>query len=147
MATGLACTQSVPRADYELAFELMRTSGRNAAIVVFPVGHGQCSWAIGNFERVCALDQVDGKGDTKKENPTYRLLDFPNDQWFRFRLGVERGRIRGWRDDEEVLNIPTEGHTFTLWSGYDGARPLGLVVARFTEVRFRNIQVRRVGQE
>ena len=145
-AVGITCERSIPLSDYEIRFEAMRTHGTQyAAALVFPVGSAHCLWAVGNQTINFGLDQVDGKRDTEIANPANRHYQIADGRWYRFTLRVERARIRAWIDIETIIDVPTFGHTFSVWEGYRELRPLGFLVGAGTGARVRDLRLRRLG--
>ena len=145
LAAGVAYEGRIPRLGYEVTFKMMRVDGEgNAGSLAFPIGDQSCAWSIGNVVQSCGLDVVDGKGDREPENPTYRMYDFINGQWYPCRLRVERDRVQAWIGDERVVDFAPEGHQLELWGAYAALRPLGFYAARFTRAKVRDIRLQRL---
>ncbi|NQT85439.1 DUF1080 domain-containing protein, partial [bacterium] len=142
-AAGVARTDLLARVDYEVTFEAMRAKGRwKAGALVFPVGNSSCLWNIGNYGKSCGFDQVNGKDDNDKGNPTFGTFDLTNGQWYRFHLRVAGGRVQGSIDGKTVIDLPTPAHRFTLWHGFTPVAPLGFVTDADTIAKVRKVMFR-----
>jgi hypothetical protein len=144
--TGIAWTRQFPTGDYEVAFEAMRTKGgNNFASTLFPVGTEHVCLSVAGWDgRVVALHWVDGKPGV--DNITTRRMNFENGRWYLVRVRVTRNRVEAWIDRDRMIDIPREGHTFTLDHPTAVLKPFGLSTAYSTGV-LRNIRLRRLAEE
>ena len=47
-------------------------------------------------------------------NKTAQRIRFENNRWYTVRVRVTADRVRGWIDDEEILDLSTMGRRLTL---------------------------------
>jgi hypothetical protein len=104
--TGITATRKdLPKVDYELTYEAMRTSGGDFfAAATFPVGDAYITLVNGGWGGfVTGLSSLDGMDAS--ENETTRTIKYANDTWYRFRVRVTADAIRCWVDDKEVIKV------------------------------------------
>jgi serine/threonine protein kinase len=139
-ATGIVCTQDVPRMDYDLSFDVMCTKGGDlAASPIFPVGAAFTMLSI-KTGRGLGL----GFDQASVRKPAFEPHAIASNRWHSVQLKVRRDRLTIWLDGRAVLDTPTGGVKFGHWAGYDPAHPVGFVTVYSTEARLRNIRLRRV---
>jgi len=144
--TGLAWTRAFPKEKYELAYEAKRVEGSSAfGTVVFPVGKEHVTLTVGGWDgTVVSLHLVDGKAGL--DNATAKRLTFENDKWYRVRLRVTKTSVQAWIEDDQVVDLATAGHIFSL-DGSSAARvPLGFSSYGATKAALRNVRFRRLGE-
>jgi len=145
--TGVACTQTVPSADHEVALEAKAVGGEgDFCVITFPIGASHCALALGIADgpgRV-GLHKVDGR--SAGSNATTARYTFAKGQWHRVRLRVSRQKIEAWVNDDRIISFPMATHTLDAGPAYGLARPLALS-AHSTASAFRNIRLRRLGPE
>lgn len=141
--TGIGTQHEVPRDNYEVALEAMRIEGHDFFCgLTFPVGEEPCTLIIGGWGgTVVGLSNVDHYAAA--ENETTQGMGFENDRWYRIRLRVTPERIAAWIDDEPVVDLEREGHTFSVWWEQEPARPLGIATWE-TGAALRNIRIRAI---
>ena len=127
-------TRTLPKANYELAFEAMRVEGTgDMATVVFAVGPCRCAFRVGaDDSKVAWLSNVDGSASRVAGAPG---LD--NGQWHKVRLRVTDAKVEAWVGDHQVVDQPRIGHSFEL-AGVEGVAPLSLC-SKAMKVAWRNI--------
>lgn len=104
--TGVTTTRTdLPRIDYELTYEAMRTAGEDFfAAATFPVGDSYITLVNGGWGgHVTGLSSLDGMDAS--ENETTRTIKYENNTWYRFRVRVTNEVIRCWVGDREVAAI------------------------------------------
>ena len=140
--TGVVCSKQVPATNYEIALEAMRERGAaDFCNLVFPVGESHCALTLGGYVTMAGLDQVDGQ--PFNENEATRNLAYQQGQWYRVLVRVTEARIEAWVGGEKVIDVPREGHQYTLREDYRPLSPVGVSTWDTTGV-LRSIQVRRL---
>ena len=115
--TGVTWTGAFPKSNYEVRFEAVRIEGNDFfASLTFPVGDSFCTWVTGGWGGdIVGLSSLDGWDASDNETRTY--LDFEKRRWYAFRLQVTPGRITGWIDDKQIVNVEILGRTVGLRYG------------------------------
>ncbi len=138
--TGVACLKKVPTTDYEIALEAMRETGAaDFCNLIFPVGESHCALTLGGYVTMAGLDQVDGQPFNENEATT-RLAYQPR-EWYRILVRVTEARIEAWVGGEKVIDVPRQGHQYSLRADYRPLAPVGVSTWDTTGM-LRNIQVR-----
>ncbi|MHB1557771.1 MAG: 3-keto-disaccharide hydrolase [Isosphaeraceae bacterium] len=104
--TGVTTTRTdLPKTDYELTYEAMRTAGEDFfAAATFPVGDSYITLVNGGWGgHVTGLSSLDGMDAS--ENETTHTIKYENNTWYRFRVRVTGEVIRCWVGDREVAAI------------------------------------------
>ncbi|MEA1951333.1 MAG: DUF1080 domain-containing protein [Planctomycetota bacterium] len=148
--TGIVFTGKPPRMNYEISLEGRRLDGSDFfATTTFPIGKSYCSLVVGGWGgTVVGLSNVDfyDAGD----NITTRFVDLKTKQWYRVRIRVSKARIEAWIDDEQVVDLPTEGHKFGVRFEVDLCKPLGIASwcssAELRKIRIRNLKPKEVAE-
>jgi len=141
-STSISWTGSMPRTNYEIRLEAMRTAGPGCIFhLVFPVGNSRSLLLVGADGTLVALDPVDGL-DYKK-NITKRSMTFEDDRWYRIRLRVTRAEIAVWIDNNKMIDLPLERHRVDIPEEWRVLQPLGLGTWKSAST-FRNIAMRRL---
>ncbi|MBP7934675.1 MAG: DUF1080 domain-containing protein [Phycisphaerae bacterium] len=143
LQTGVGWNGQVPRDDYEVSLEAMRTDGNDFFCgLTFPVGNEPCTWIIGGWGgSVVGLSNVDN--DAAVENVTTQGMTFENNRWYKIRLRVTTSRIDAWIDDKQMIDLERGEHKFSVWWEQEPARPLG-IAAWDTGAALRNIRLKRL---
>ena len=145
-ATGIAWEGGFPTSDYEVRLNAMRVAGAGTfCTMVIPIGRAACQLGVGGWNgNVVALSLVDDRyGD---QNMTARRMTFDPGRWYAVRLRVTDARVEAWIDDKKMIDLARAGHTFSLWSAYDSARPFG-ITSWETTAALQDIQMRRLKPE
>jgi hypothetical protein len=139
--TGVTWSGDVLRNNYELSLEGKKLEGSDFfCTTTFPVGDDPCSLVVGGWGGgVVGLSNVDFHHAL--DNPTMKIMEFAEGQWYRVRIRVTDAAIAAWIDDEQVVNQPRKGHKFGIRSECDLCRPLGICTWE-TKGAVRNIKVR-----
>lgn len=143
--TGIACTAPLPAEDYEIALEATREAGgSDFCNLVFPVGDAYAALTMGGYGTLTGLDQVDGQPFNR--NATTRTVRYQRRQWYRVLLRVTKTRVQASVGGETIIDVPRDGHTFTLRESYAPLKPLGISTWNTTS-GIRNVQIRRIRGE
>jgi hypothetical protein len=115
--TGVTFTGAFPKSNYEVRFEGARIDGNDFfASLTFPVGDSFCTWVTGGWGGdIVGLSSLDGWDASDNETRTY--FDFEKGRWYAFRLQVTPGRITGWIDDKQIVNVEITGRKVALRPG------------------------------
>ena len=142
--TGVTSTRAdLPRTDYELTFEAMRTSGVDFfAAATFPVGPSYITLVNGGWGgNVTGLSSLNGSDAS--ENPTNTYVKYANDTWYRFRVRVTDGAIRCWVDDKPIVAADTRGIEVGTRLETRPSQPLGFATWE-SGGALRKVEVRRL---
>lgn len=144
--TGVTWTGDVPKTNYELTLEGKRLDGNDFfATTTFPVGDAHCSFVTGGWAgTVVGLSSVDFYDAS--DNVTTNFYDFKSNQWYRFRIRVSDAKIEAWIGDEKMVDLPTEGHKFSIRWEVDLSKPLG-ITSWCTKGGIRDIRIRKLKPE
>jgi hypothetical protein len=140
---GVTYTREFPRIDYEVALEAMRVEGTDFFCgMTFPVGDAPCSLIVGGWGGgVVGLSSIDGFDAS--ENDTTRYREFESGKWYRVRLRVTAQRITAWIGEEQIVDVETEGKSFSVRPEVLRSRPFGLcswqTTAAIRDVRVRSL--------
>ena len=140
LATGIRWTGAFPRNHYEVSLETRRTKGSDFFCgITFPVDDSYLSLVIGGWGGgVTGLSNIDNMAAV--ENETTGYLEVKDNQWYQVRLQVTPERIRAWVDQEEILDLTTKGHKFSIWWEQEPVRPFG-IANWYTASEVRNIRL------
>jgi hypothetical protein len=141
---------TLPRTNYEIKLEAMRTDGPGCVChVVFPVGDSYCLLNVGGVAgegkegTIVALDRVDSYTSVDKDNPTTRPMTFEDNRWYRILLRVTPTGISVLIDGDYITGLSLTEHEVGLPPPWIILRPLGLGNWESASA-FRNIAVRRL---
>jgi hypothetical protein len=126
LQTGIGWNGHMPRDNYEVTLEAMRTDGSDFFCgLTFPVGEEPCTWIVGGWGgSVVGLSNIDGSAAV--ENETTRGMSFESNRWYKLRLRVTTSRIDAWIDDKQVIDLERGEHKFSVWWEQSPAKPLGM---------------------
>jgi hypothetical protein len=145
--TGVAWNGGeLPKVDYELAFEGMRTKGVDFfCTTTFPVGDSWCSFVVGGWAgTVVGLSSIDYYDAS--DNTTTGFMSFKDKQWYRIRVRVTKNKIQAWIDDEKKVDFTTTDHKISIRFECDPCKPLG-ISSWCTEGRIRDVRLRKLKAE
>jgi hypothetical protein len=140
--TGITTTRKdLPRTDYELTYEAMRTAGGDFfAAATFPVGDSCITLVNGGWGGfVTGLSSLNGMDAS--ENETTRTIKYENGKWYRFRVRVTADVIRCWVDDKEVIAVEHKEKHVRTRVEVRANEPLGFATWK-TGGALRKIEVR-----
>lgn len=136
----------LPKSNYEISLQAKRIEGNDFfCCLTFPVADSHCSLVVGGWGGAlvglsCIDEQDAARNDTKS------LRTFVRDRWYKIRIRVEDDRIRGWIDDELVVDQTTKDHVFSVRNEVLLSRPLGICTFE-TTAAFREIIVQPMAKE
>lgn len=142
--TGVRYTNTFPRINYEIALEAMRLSGSDFFCgLTVPAGESHCSLIVGGWGGgLVGISSLDGYDASENETTTFR--QFERGRWYRIRLRVTAGRLEAWIDEDQVVNVNTEGRRISVRPGdIEECIPLGIACWQ-TAAAIRNVQWRPV---
>ena len=139
-ATGIRWKGPFPRNHYEVSLEARRTKGNDFFCgLTFPFNDSYSSLIIGGWGGgVVGLSNIDNMAAV--ENETTGYLDVKENRWYQVRLRVTPKRIQAWIDQEEIFDMETEGHKFSIWWEQEPVRPFG-IASWYTAAEVRNIRI------
>lgn len=145
--SGVTSTRKdLPRVDYELTYEAMRTDGRDFfAAATFPVGASFLTLVNGGWGgNITGLSSLNGADASENESGHY--VKYENNTWYRFRLRVTAKVIRGWVDDKEVFAVELDGRQVGTRVETRANQPLGFATWRSAGA-LRKVEVRKLTPE
>jgi len=139
--TGIVWQGNLPRDGYEIELEAMRVEGQwDFCFLCFPIGRESCVWKIGGETgSTSGLDQINNT-DFMRNQSTLRM-PFELRRWYRVRLRVTSRAVEGWIDQRKVFDVPRVGRRFSITTGYEPMKPLGLASWGTTSA-IRNVRLR-----
>ena len=134
---------TLPTNNYEISLLAMKTSGSDFFCgLTFPVAESWCTLVIGGWSgTVVGLSSIDGRDAS--QNETRSVRKFEKDRWYAIRVAVTDDSIRAWIDDEQVVDQPIAGKTFSLRNEMIPCRPLGLATY-ITSASYKDIVIREI---
>jgi hypothetical protein len=147
--SGITWTKggSLPRTNYEIAFEAMRLKGDDFFCgLTFPVGKSACTFIVGGWSgMVVGISSIDGADAS--ENETTAGMEFEDNRWYRVRVRVTPEKIQTWIDQQQFVDLELQGRTISLRPGdIQHSLPLG-IATYMTSSAVRDIQLRRLRSE
>ena len=139
--TGVHWTNNPPKTNYELSLEARRVSGNDFFCgLTFPIANTNASLIVGGWGGgVVGISNIDG--NDASSNETTKFMAFEIDRWYAIRLRVTSRKLEAWIDKDKVVDIETEGKTFSLRSGpIEESVPLGIATYE-TKAHVRNIRL------
>ena len=142
-ATGITWSGDFPVMNYELSLEAMRIDGNDFfCVLTFPVRDEHCTFITGGWGGVLVgISSIDG--EDASENFTRTRIAFENRRWYHIRVLVDQESIRCFIDEEEVVTVPVNQHSFSVRSEVGLSRPLG-IASWVTTAVLRNIKFREL---
>ncbi|MFP6601158.1 MAG: family 16 glycoside hydrolase, partial [Pirellulaceae bacterium] len=139
-ATGIRWKGTFPRNHYEVSLQARRTKGSDFFCgLTFPFNESYLSLIIGGWGGgVTGLSNIDNMAAV--ENETTGYLDVKDNRWYQVRLRVTPERIRAWIDQEEILDLVTKDHKFSIWWEQEPVRPFG-IASWYTAAELRQIRI------
>jgi len=141
--TGIICTRAFPTTNYELEIEATPlTLDSDFCSLSFPVGGSGCCLSVNGFGGgIVALGWIDGRnGDV---NGMAKAVRFEPGRPYRVRLCVTDERIEGWIDQDKLISVPRQGHSFTPLANLGR---MGVYTAG-SRAALRSIRLRRLRPE
>jgi hypothetical protein len=145
--TGITTTlKDLPRTNYELSYEAMRTTGEDFfAAATFPVGPSYITLVNGGWGGfVTGLSNLNGMDAS--ENETTNSIKYENNKWYRFRVRVTDVAIRCWLDDKEIIAVNHQDRHVGTRVETRSSEPLGFATWK-TGGALRRIAIRPLTPE
>jgi hypothetical protein len=142
--TGVTSTRKdLPKVDYELTYEAMRTDGEDFfAAATFPVKDAYISFINGGWGgHVTGLSSLDGADAS--ENETTSSITYKNKTWYRFRIRVTSDVIRCWVDDKPTVEVNIRERQISTRLEVRANQPLGFATYE-TGGAIRKVEVRKL---
>ncbi len=142
--TGVNCAREIPKMNYELSLEATRMTGSDFFCgLTFPYGDAACTFVIGGWGGgLVGLSSING--DDASENETTQAMKFDTGRWYKIRVRVTPEKIEGWIDDDQMLNVSTQGKKIGMRAGeIEMSEPFGIATFR-TQSALRDIKIRRL---
>lgn len=142
--TGVTSTRrDLPRTDYELTYEAMRTDGSDFfAAATFPVGKSYLTLVNGGWGgNVTGLSSLDGSDASENETGTF--VKYRDKTWYRFRVRVTDVAVVCRVDDKEVVAVAIRGRDVDTRVESHASKPLGFATWETGGV-VRGIEVRKL---
>ena len=140
--TAIAWTRDFPSVDYEVTFEIQRTTPSSFLCeILFPVAESRAEATLGGWHGVAALQFVDGQMGSG--NATTRRFPSARGRWYTVRLRVTRPRIELWVDAEKLIDFGPAGHRIEAFEEWQPVAPFGIGTWESNSL-LRGIQLRRI---
>lgn len=138
--SGAVWQHDVPRDNYEISLEAMRLAGTDFFCgLTFPVGAENLTFILGGWGGyTVGLGNVDDKH--AGENPTTRMMEFKDNQWYGIKIRVASEAIIVWLDGKQIIKQGRSGHAFDIWPQQKACLPLGISTWR-TKGAFRKVAI------
>ena len=145
-ASGIVYSGKPPRMNYELTFEARRVAGDDFFVgLTFPYGKEYATLILGGWGgKATGISNIDNIAAI--ENETSSFIDFKNGKWYAIRLRVTEAKIQAWVDKEQVVDLETDGHEFSIWWEQEPARPLGLATW-YSAASYRKLAIKRLSDQ
>lgn len=143
--SGVSSTlEDLPNNHYEISLEARRTQGIDFFCgLTFPINDSHCTLIVGGWAgAVVGLSCVDGKDASSNE--TKSLMNFDDNRWYQIRVSVGDS-IKAWIDDDQVVDLPTQGREFSLRGETLICKPLGICTFD-TTAEFRNVTMKQLAK-
>jgi hypothetical protein len=139
----LASTSGLPRMNYEISLDAMRTDGSDFFCgITFPVGKEDCSFIVGGWGGgTVGLSSINS--EDASQNETTQFKNFVNGRWYHMRVRVETGKIQAWIDEERVVNFEIEDKRLSIRFEVEPSLPLGISTWH-TAAAYKNIQLKKL---
>ncbi len=140
--TGMNLAGEYPKINYEVALEATRLQGSDFFCgLTLPYGDKCCTLVIGGWGgSLVGLSSING--DDASENETTKFLKFETGKWYRVRVKMTPQKIEAWLDDDQVVNVDTDGKKIDMRAGeIELSKPFGIATFR-TRAALRDIKLR-----
>jgi hypothetical protein len=142
--TGLTTTNAIPKSNYEIELEAMRTSGNDFWLgVTFPVGETHATLIMGGWGgAVVGISSFDGSDAS--ENDTTDFIRFDDNVWYKVRLKVTPKKIEVWLDGDKLIDQELKDRRVHMRFGeIELSAPFGLATFQ-TTTAYRTLRMRRL---
>lgn len=133
----------LPKDNYEITLSAMKRKGDDFFCgLTFPVRDSHASFIIGGWGgTLVGMSSIDGLDASENETTIYRK--FERDKWYKVRLRVADGKVQGWIDDEQVIDVELKDKKISTRIEVDASRPLGLSTYQVSAA-YKDIQLKRL---
>ena len=140
--SGITWKGPVVRMNYEINLDAMRVAGRDFFCgLTFPFGENFCSLILGGWGGLTVgLSSIDGEDASENETSTW--MEFDQQRWYHICLKVTPNRIQAWIDDEDFVDVNTQGKNIDIRMEVYESLPLG-IATYFTTGAIKNITLTR----
>lgn len=133
----------LPKDNYEITLSAMKRKGDDFFCgLTFPVRDSHASLILGGWGgTLVGMSSIDGLDASENETTIYRK--FERDKWYKVRLRVAGGKVEGWVDDEQVIDVELKDKKISTRIEVDASRPLGLSTYQVSAA-YKDIQLKRL---
>jgi len=141
--TGVTWSGPVLRKNYEINLDAMRVDGNDFFCgLTFPVETNCVSFVVGGWGGyVCGISCVDYYDAS--ENETSKAGEFETKKWYHIRVRVTGEKIACWIDDEQYVDLDTQGKKLDVRLEMEDSKPLGIATWR-TAAAIKNIYLTKL---
>lgn len=141
--TGITWKGPLLRRNYEIELQAQRVEGLDFFCgLTVPIGKEHfsliCGGWGGSLVGISCVDFYDAAN-----NMTCTSHDFENKTWYTIRLRVTDYLIQAWIDDEQLVDMETPEHSFSVRFEVERSRPLGIATWQ-THGAVRSLRMRKV---
>ena len=135
--------EDLPKTNYEISFSAKRIEGIDFFCgLTFPVADSHCSLIVGGWAgAVVGLSNIDDEDASSNETRT--VMSFEDDRWYKIRVRVLPKNISAWIDEEQIIDLNTEGRKIDVRNDVLISRPLGLMTFE-TKAAYKDIQLKKL---
>lgn len=133
----------VPHVNYEVSLDAQRAEGSDFFVgLTFPVEKSFASLILGGWSGgVCGISSLDNQDASENSTTSYRT--FETGKWYKVRLRVLKNRLEAWLDDEQIVDVDTEGKRIGIRIEVSASKPFGFASYR-TKAKLKNIKIREI---
>ena len=134
---------ALPKVDYEIELDAQKLSGDDFFVgLTFPYKDNFATLVLGGWGGglvgISSVDNMDAAN-----NDTGTTMNFERKKWYHVKVRATDKKIEAWVDNEQVVNLETEGKKIDLRVDIENARPFGLATYQ-TAAGYKNIVVRKL---
>ncbi len=140
--TGMNLAGAYPKMNYEVSLEATRLQGSDFFCgLTLPYGDKCCTLIVGGWGgSLVGLSSING--DDASENETTKFDKFETGKWYRIRVRMTPDKIEAWVDDDQMVDVKTEGKKIDMRPGeIELSKPFGVATFR-TRAAVRDIKLR-----
>ena len=136
--TGVNYRGPVPRINYTISAEAMRTDGEDFFYALtFPINNQHATLIIGGWGGgVTGISNLGGMSAV--ENETTGYTPFENQRWYSIVLKVTEAKILVTLDQQDIIEVETAKHQYSVWPEQATMCPLGIATWK-TAAKIRNL--------
>ena len=135
----------IPTSSYEVEVKAKRTDGGDFfCALTFPIGKSFASFVVGGWGgSLVGISSLDGYDAS--ENTTTKTMTFETGTWYTIRVRVTDDRLQAFIDDEQMVDVETKEHKFSVRWEVEASQPLGLA-AWCTSANWKDLRLRKVSE-